>query len=87
MPCWGSPGNVHEGDEINVAAFWPCMFTQAMREVHRILKPALEGTMTSDVMKKAKAMGPDMLYFDDFLGDGDVDEHNRTLVTSSLCLS
>ena len=60
------------------------MCLQAMLEVYKSLKPALEKSMTLDVTKKAKAMGQDMLYFDDFLGDGDVDKHNKTLVASAL---
>nr|KAG5710699.1 hypothetical protein BaRGS_035101 [Batillaria attramentaria] len=52
----------------------------AMQEVFPILKSALEKNMTKDIMEKAKAEGQDMLYFDDFLGDGDVDKHNQTLV-------
>ncbi|XP_076462140.1 uncharacterized protein LOC143294648 [Babylonia areolata] len=52
----------------------------AMQEVHQLLKPALEGSMSSDVVGKARRLTQDMLYFDDFLGDGDVDRHNKTVV-------
>ncbi|KAK7104725.1 hypothetical protein V1264_019392 [Littorina saxatilis] len=52
----------------------------AMQVVYKTLQPALEKNMTSEVISKAKAMGQDMLYFDDFLGDGDVDAKNNTVV-------
>ncbi|KAL8564292.1 hypothetical protein ACOMHN_050903 [Nucella lapillus] len=51
-----------------------------LREVLDILKPVLEGSMTDAVVSKAQSLTQDMIYFDDFLGDGDVDRHNRTVI-------
>ncbi|XP_076463625.1 uncharacterized protein LOC143295856 isoform X2 [Babylonia areolata] len=52
----------------------------AMQEVYQLLKPALESSMSTDVVRKARRLSQDMLYFDDFLGDGDVDRHNKTVI-------
>lgn len=51
-----------------------------MQDVLPVLRSTLETSMTRDVMSKAKEEGEDMLYFDDFLGDGDVDKDNNTVV-------
>jgi len=53
---------------------------QVMQEVYNSLKPALQNTMTSDILKKAKRQGDSMLFFDDFLGDEDVNRKNHTEV-------
>ncbi|PVD26733.1 hypothetical protein C0Q70_14411 [Pomacea canaliculata] len=52
----------------------------AMQEVYPLLKAALETSMTQDVIAKAQQEGEEMIFFDDFLGDGDVDSHNRSVV-------
>ena len=52
-----------------------------METVYSTLRPALEGPMTQAVTSKARTLGQDMVYWDDFLGDGDVDEHNHTVVS------
>lgn len=59
------------------------MLVQAMQEVYPLLKAALETSMTQDVIAKAQQEGEEMIFFDDFLGDGDVDSHNRSVVRTA----
>jgi len=52
---------------------------KVMQELFPVLKSALEGAMTRDVLSRGNDEG-DVKYYDDFLGDGDVDKNNQTKV-------
>ncbi|XP_076465682.1 uncharacterized protein LOC143297295 [Babylonia areolata] len=49
-----------------------------MQEMYTVLKGALQGPMTKHVTSTGTEEGGDMKYYDDFLGDADVDAHNKT---------
>lgn len=50
-----------------------------METVYLILKEAVEGAMTESIILKAKYKGSDQIYYDDFLGNGDLTPDNKTL--------
>lgn len=52
-----------------------------MEELLPRLESALQGPVTDEILKKSQEF-EDMIYFDDFLGDADVDSNNVTLVTN-----
>jgi hypothetical protein len=54
-----------------------CVY-QAMEEVRQTLGTVLQGHMTDVVVKAAQSEGADMVYFDDFLGNGDIGPDNKT---------
>ncbi|KAL8575183.1 hypothetical protein ACOMHN_042493 [Nucella lapillus] len=49
-----------------------------MQEMYYVLKGALQGAMTKHVTSSGTQEGDDMKYYDDFLGDADLDAHNKT---------
>jgi hypothetical protein len=51
-----------------------------MQTVYNNLKAVLESAMTHDILQKAQRQGDTMIFFDDFLGDGDVNRKNHTVV-------
>lgn len=51
-----------------------------MTKVMHELEEALSETMTKTVVKEAIYVEKGMAYFDDFLGNGDVDETGRHVV-------
>ena len=57
---------------------------QVMDEVHAILKEACVGDMTKDILSKAQTESRYKHYFDDFLGNGDTNIFNRTVVSCFL---
>ena len=54
---------------------------QVMKTVMEGLGNVLKGNMTDHVISEAKMEGTDMIYFDDFLGDGDVDNKGNKVVS------
>ncbi|XP_076087214.1 uncharacterized protein LOC143057729 isoform X1 [Mytilus galloprovincialis] len=50
---------------------------EAMRTVMEGLGSALKGNMTQHVISQSKMEGNDMIYYDDFLGDGDIDNNKN----------
>ncbi|XP_041377659.1 uncharacterized protein LOC121390025 [Gigantopelta aegis] len=52
----------------------------ALVEVMSILAPVLKGKATHVILDQAKPLGDDMVFFDDFLGDGDCTRDNKTLI-------
>ena len=58
-----------------------------MRTVMEGLGTALKGNMTTHVISQTKMEGADMIYFDDFLGDGDIDNNGKPVVSSKCLLS
>ncbi|VDI64192.1 Hypothetical predicted protein, partial [Mytilus galloprovincialis] len=50
---------------------------EAMRTVMEGLGSALKGNMTQHVISQSKMEGNDMIYYDDFLGDGDIDNNKK----------
>ncbi|CAG2252670.1 unnamed protein product [Mytilus edulis] len=50
---------------------------EAMRTVMEGLGSALKGNMTQHVISQSKMEGSDMIYYDDFLGDGDIDNNKK----------
>jgi hypothetical protein len=52
-----------------------------METVRETLGDALKNHMTNVVVKAAKPDGDTMVYFDDFLGDGDISPENKTEVS------
>jgi hypothetical protein len=57
-----------------------------MKTVMEGLGNVLKGNMTDHVISEAKMEGTDMIYFDDFLGDGDVDNKGNKVVSFFLGL-
>jgi hypothetical protein len=55
-----------------------------MKTVMEGLGNVLKGNMTDHVISEAKMEGTDMIYFDDFLGDGDVDNKGNKVVSFFL---
>ena len=55
-------------------------FVQAMNTVMTTLQEVLRGTMTERVVNEAKTNGTSMVYYDDWLGNGDIDEHGDRVV-------
>ncbi|CAL1548907.1 unnamed protein product, partial [Lymnaea stagnalis] len=51
-----------------------------MEPVYTLLKEAAEHEMTNSIVSKAKSEQTEEVYFDDFLGDGDVTHANKSLV-------
>ncbi|XP_035824372.1 uncharacterized protein LOC101854700 [Aplysia californica] len=51
-----------------------------METVYQILKSAVEGEMTKYILSKGKKDEQGGIYYDDFLGDGDLTHDNKTLV-------
>ncbi|XP_041377849.1 uncharacterized protein LOC121390166 isoform X2 [Gigantopelta aegis] len=51
----------------------------ALVEVMSILAPVLKGKVTHVILDQAKPLGDDMVFFDDFLGDGDYTRDNKTI--------
>lgn len=54
---------------------------QILKAVEERLDTALHHDMTSAVLNQSKADGEGHVYWDDFVGDGDLDSDNKTLVT------
>lgn len=54
-----------------------------MRTVMEGLGSALKGNMTQHVISQSKMEGNDMIYYDDFLGDGDIDNNKKHVVSLS----
>ena len=52
-----------------------------MKTVMEGLGNVLKGNMTDHVISEAKMEGTDMIYFDDFLGDGDIDNKGNKVVS------
>ncbi|KAK3104440.1 hypothetical protein FSP39_002073 [Pinctada imbricata] len=52
---------------------------EVMYSVMATLEDALHTTMTDAVVKQAIYNGTDVAYYDDFMGDGDVDQNNDTI--------
>ncbi|XP_041377993.1 uncharacterized protein LOC121390277 [Gigantopelta aegis] len=52
----------------------------ALVEVMSILAPVLKGKATHVILDQAKPLGDDMVFFDDFLGDGDYTRDNKTII-------
>ncbi|KAK3105355.1 hypothetical protein FSP39_023292 [Pinctada imbricata] len=52
---------------------------EVMYTVMSTLEEALRTTMTEDVIKQAVYNGTEEAYYDDFLGDGDKDENNKSI--------
>jgi len=50
-----------------------------MEEVYQMLKQAVEGEMTRYILFKGEYDGLGHIYYDDFLGDGDLTPENKTL--------
>jgi hypothetical protein len=61
-----------------VPCYMSVCVSQAMEEVRQTLGTALQGHMTDVVVKAAQHEGADMVYFDDFLGNGDIGPDNKT---------
>lgn len=53
---------------------------QSMKTVMEGLGQTLKGNMTNHVISESQMEGLDMIYFDDFLGNGDVDNQNKSVV-------
>ncbi|ESO84294.1 hypothetical protein LOTGIDRAFT_236277 [Lottia gigantea] len=53
---------------------------EALYKVLHKLEPVLEKHVTSVILKGAKSDGADRLYLEDFLGNGDFDKNNHTLI-------
>nr|KAG5712874.1 hypothetical protein BaRGS_007471 [Batillaria attramentaria] len=53
---------------------------EVMQDLYPRLRSVLEGPMTQHVVTTGTPEGPDMLYYDDFLGDADLDNNNNTVV-------
>ena len=51
-----------------------------MQELFPVLQEVLQGAMTRHVTSSGTQDGDDMKYYDDFLGDADLDAHNKTEV-------
>ena len=51
-----------------------------MNTVMATLRDVLRGTMTERVVNEAKTNGTSMVYYDDWLGNGDNDEHGNRVV-------
>lgn len=54
--------------------------TEVMRLVFKNLKQALEGEATRFLLSNAKYSDDGSLYFDDFLGNGDVTDDNKPII-------
>lgn len=52
-----------------------------MRRVWKILGEALFGKMTSRLLTSYNTDDDGLVYFDDFLGDGDISLFNKTIVS------
>ena len=64
------------------------LFLQVLETVRQVLDTVLHDHMTSVVLNASKKdQTDDLLYFDDFLGDGDLDLFNRSKVGTSSCIT
>lgn len=52
-----------------------------MKDVETRLDTVLHKDMTSSVLNQSKTDQDGSVYFDDFVGDGDLDSQNKTLVS------
>ncbi|KAK7505582.1 hypothetical protein BaRGS_00003327 [Batillaria attramentaria] len=52
---------------------------EVMQDLYPRLRSVLEGPMTQHVVTTGTPEGQDMLYYDDFLGDADLDNNNNTV--------
>ena len=60
-------------------------YQQVLEQVQKILDAVLHGPMTTAVLNAAQRDATeDTIYFDDFLGDGDLDLANKTKVSSCI---
>ena len=61
------------------------LYPQVLEQVQKILDTVLHGAMTTAVLNATQRDATEnTIYFDDFLGDGDLDLTNKTKVSSFI---
>ena len=64
------------------------IINQVLETVQKILEEALHDHMTSAVLNATKRdLTDNTVYFDDFVGDGDLDLRNQTKVGGAIMLN